>query len=291
MLNINSPTKEVLILGCHGTLGQALMAEFNLPEYEVVGWDREEADVTSPQIGRRLIAQKPDIIINATGYNAVDKAESDPGEKAVCFKLNAVAPERLAKAAQKIKAIFVNYSSDYVFRGDKIEGYVENDRPDPVNVYGQSKFAGEKAVAAVAGKYYLIRPSRVFGPSRASESVKKSFVDIMLAKQDDYEIKVVNEEEGSPTYSLDLAYFTRRLIEQKLPFGVYHGANSGRCNWYVWAVEIFKILDKHPKLIPVLGSEFPRLAKRPLYSVLLNTKFAPQRSWQEALVAYLKNYS
>lgn len=288
MSNIKSTTK-VLILGCNGTLGQALMAEFNLPDYIVVGWDREEADVTSAQIGRRIIAQKPDIIINATGYNAVDKAESDPDAKAACFKLNIDAPGKLAKAAKKIKAIFVNYSSDYVFRGDKIEGYAENDKPDPISVYGQSKFEGEKAVVAIGGKYYIIRPSRVFGPAGKSVSVKKSFVDIMVEKQNDSEIKVINEEDSSPTFSLDLAYFTRQLIEQKLSFGFYHGANSGYCNWYGWAVEIFKILGKHPKLTPVLVSEFPRAAKRPAHSVLLNTKTSPQRSWQEALSAYLSS--
>ncbi|OGH88641.1 MAG: dTDP-4-dehydrorhamnose reductase [Candidatus Magasanikbacteria bacterium RIFOXYC2_FULL_42_28] len=284
-----TPLKKVLILGCQGTLGQALVAEFNLPEYIVVGWDRNEADVTSAQIGRRVIAQKPDIIINATGYNAVDKAETDEAEKAKCFQLNSFTPGKLAKASKEIGAIFVNYSSDYVFRGDKIEGYAENDRPDPISVYGQSKWEGEKFVAVVGGKYYVIRPSRLFGPSDKTANAKKSFVDIMVEKKNDGKIKVVNEEEGCPTYSLDLAYFTRLLVEQKKPYGIYHGVNSGSCNWYGWAGEIFKILNKQPKLIPVLASEFPRAAKRPLYSVLLNTKTEPMRSWQEALVAYLSS--
>ncbi|OGH94985.1 MAG: dTDP-4-dehydrorhamnose reductase [Candidatus Magasanikbacteria bacterium RIFOXYD2_FULL_41_14] len=278
---------KVLILGAHGTLGQALVAEFNLPEYVVVGWDREEADVESPQIGRRLVTQKPDIIINATGYNAVDWAEANDDEKNACFKLNAIVPERLAKAAKELKAIFVNYSSDYVFKGDKIEGYKENDKPDPISVYGQSKYEGEKAVVAVGGKYYIIRPSRLFGPVGSSRSVKKNFVDIMIAKKNDSFVKVVNEEEASPTFSLDLAYLTRQIIEQKKPYGIYHGANSGRCNWYIFAQELFKILGKQPKLIPVLGCEFPRAAKRPQYSVLLSTKLSPQRSWQEALEVYL----
>src|SRR3989339_296252 len=229
-----TPLKKVLILGCQGTLGQALVAEFNLPEYIVVGWDRNEADVTSAQIGRRVIAQKPDIIINATGYNAVD-------------------------------------------------------RPDPISVYGQSKWEGEKFVAVVGGKYYVIRPSRLFGPSDKTANAKKSFVDIMVEKKNDGKIKVVNEEEGCPTYSLDLAYFTRLLVEQKKPYGIYHGVNSGSCNWYGWGGEIFKIFNKQPKLIPGLAREFPRAAKRPLYSVLLNTKTEPMRSWQEALVAYLSS--
>lgn len=286
----NLSIKKVLILGCNGTLGQALLAEFNLPEYEVVGWDRETADVTSAQIGRKIIAFKPNIIINATGYNAVDKAESDPVEKDNCFRLNVLAPEKLTKAAKKIKAIFVNYSSDYVFSGDKIEGYKESDAPNPVSVYGQSKFAGEKAVSDIGGNYYIIRLSRLFGPIGVGDNIKKSFVNIMVEKQNDSEIKVVDEEEGSPTYSLDLAHFTRRLIERESPYGVYHGANSGQCNWYAWAREIFKILNKSPKLIPVLGSEFPRSAKRPLHSILLNTKTEPQRSWQDALAAYLLSF-
>jgi len=110
----------------------------------------------------------------------------------------------------------------------------------------------------------------------------------MIEKKDEEEIKVVNEEKGSPTYAPDLAKFTKNLIEQNFPFGIYHGTNSGACTWFEWAEEIFKILGYGPKLVAVSGGEFIRPAKRPMYSALINTKTKKQRSWQEALLEYLK---
>ncbi len=281
--------QKILILGYKGTLGQALMVEFNSVDYEVIGWDREDIDITSPDLEDKILVLAPQVIINSTGYNAVDKAESDPKEKETCFAINSEAPKRLVEIAKKMDAIFVNYSTDFVFKGDKEEGYVEDDVPNPISVYGESKYLGEKNVQAVDGRYYIIRPSRIFGKSGISDQSKKSFVDMIVGKQDDAEIKVVNEEKGSPTYAPDLAKFTRMLIKEQKPFGIYHGTNSGACTWYEWAEEIFKILNKNPKLIPVSDSEFIRPAQRPMFSALLNTKTLPQRSWQEALREYLKN--
>jgi len=279
--------RKVLILGCKGTLGQALMANFNLSEYEVVGWDREEADITSLDIKGKIIDLAPQLIINATGYNAVDKCEVDPLEKEVAYKINTEAPKFLAEVSKEIDAVFINYSSDYVFQGDKINGYAENDTPDPISVYGRTKYDGEKNVQSVGGKYYIIRPSRIFGKPGISNQSKKSFVDVMVGKIKESEIKVVDEERGSPTYAPDLADFTRQLVEQNLPYGIYHGANSGSCTWFEWAKEIFNILESGPKIMAVSGSEFPRPAKRPMYSELINTKTKLQRSWQEALKEYL----
>ncbi len=281
--------KKLLILGYKGTLGQALVVEFNLPDYEVVGWDREEADITSLDLEDKIVALAPQVIINATGYNALDKAESDVQAKEVCFAINSEAPKRLAEIAKKLDAVFVNYSSDYVFRGDKEEGYAEDDLPNPINVYGESKYLGEKNVQSVGGKFYIIRPSRIFGKPGISEMSKRSFVDIMVSKKNETEVRVVNEEKGSPTYAPDLANFTRALIEEEKPFGIYHGSNSGACTWYEWATEIFKIIGASPKLIPIPSSEYPRPTKLPQFSELLNTKMSLQRPWQEALKEYLKN--
>ncbi|MFH2018579.1 MAG: sugar nucleotide-binding protein, partial [bacterium] len=177
---------------------------------------------------------------------------------------------------------------DYVFKGDRPEGYKEDDAPNPISEYGKSKWEGEKNMQSVGGKYYIIRPSRIFGRAGASVSSKKSFVDIMLGKIDEKEIKVVNEEKGSPTYAFDLARFTRTLIESNKPYGIYHGANSGACNWHEWAQEIFAQKGRGPKIIPVKSSEFPHPALRPMFSELINTKMPKQRSWQEALKEYLQ---
>ncbi|KKQ40531.1 MAG: dTDP-4-dehydrorhamnose reductase [Candidatus Magasanikbacteria bacterium GW2011_GWA2_37_8] len=282
--------KSILILGAKGTLGQALLQEFSHSDYQVTAWDREEADLTDVSTKEKILNLQPEIIVNATGYNVVDKCEVDSVEKEMAFKINATVPEMLAQIAKDLNAIFVNYSSDYVFKGDKESGYTENDLPDPASIYGESKFEGEKLVQAVGGKYYIIRPSRMFGTAGISIMSKKNFVDIMVGKKDETEIKVVNEERSSPTYAPDLAKFTRVLIEENKPFGIYHGANSGACTWYEWAEEIFKIIGANPKLAAVSGDEFPRPAKRPQFSELLNTKMPPQRSWQDALRAYLDNH-
>lgn len=280
--------KKLLILGYKGTLGQALVAEFNLFGYEVIDWDREEADITSAGIEDKIFALAPDVIINATGYNALDKAETDPKEKEICFAINSESPKRLAAVAKRLDVVFVNYSSDYVFKGDKEDGYTEDDLPDPINVYGESKYLGEKNIQSIGGKFYIIRPSRIFGKPGISTMSKRSFVDIMVGKKNEPEIKVVNEEKGSPTYAPDLASFTRALIGGNKPYGIYHGANSGACTWYEWACEIFKIIGMSPKLTPIPSSDYPRPTKLPQFSELLNTKMPLQRTWQEALREYLK---
>lgn len=280
--------KKVLILGYQGTLGQTLMKEFGGFSYEVVGWDRGDIDITAPEAAGKIVALHPDIIINATGYNAVDKAEGDPKEKEICFALNSEAPRNLALIAKELGAIFVNYSSDYVFRGNKISGYTETDVPDPISVYGESKYLGEKNIQSVGGKFYIVRPSRIFGHAGSSVGSKKSFVDIVIEKKDDAEIKVVDAEKGSPTYAPDLAQFTRELLESGAEYGIYHGTNSGAATWYEWAKEIFSIKGLVPNLTPVPGDYFVRAAHRPEFSQLLNTKRPPQRSWQEALREYLQ---
>ncbi len=279
--------QKILILGAKGTLGQELVKTFS-KENEVLAWDREELDLLSPDAKVKVLAVEPKIIINATGYNAVDKAESDPLEKDLCYKINAEVPQMLAECAKELGATFVNYSTDYVFSGEK-GGYREDEQPDPNTEYGKSKLAGENNLQAVGGQYYIIRPSRIFGKPGNSAMSKKSFVDIMVEKKNDIEIKVVNDEYGSPTYAPDLAQFTKKLIEEKLPFGIYHGTNSGMCSWYEWAKEIFNILCVNPKLTPISGQEFIRPAKRPVNSSLVNTKFSLQRSWQSALKEYLEN--
>lgn len=280
---------KVLILGHKGTLGQTLMVEFDLANYEVVGWDREEADITNPEIKDKISLLRPDIIINATGYNAVDKCEIDLVEKELAFKINAEAPKVLAEVAKEIGAVFVNYSTDFVFPGEKREGYKEDDEPHPLSVYGESKFLGEQNIQMTGGKYYIIRLSALFDRAGKSAQSKKTFVDIMLSKKDDPEVKVVDEETTSPTYAPDLARFTRYILENNLSFGIYHGNNSGVCTWYEWACEIFSLANIKPKsLIPVPRTDFPVPAKRPAYSHLVNTKLPPQRSWQEALIEYLK---
>jgi len=297
-------------------LGQELVNIFEMEkDFEVVAWDKEDCDITNKdEIQGQVSSLHPDILINAAAYNLVDKAEEEP-EKANL--LNGSAVGFLAEIAEKMGILMVHYSSDYVFRGDKKDGYTEEDTPDPQSAYAKSKFLGEQELRNNCSKFYLIRLSRLFGKVGSGEMVKKSFVDSLidlsskpplsppisprakqgeippeadppLAEEGAKELKVIDEELSSPTYAPDAARLTLQIIKKKMPFGVYHGANSGACTWYEFAVEIFKILSKSDIIIkPITSAEYPRPAIRPKDSILLNIKLPRQRSWQEALKEYL----
>lgn len=276
---------KVLILGSHGMLGQELVKVFS--NNKVIAWDREDLDITDKtQVFQKITELRPDIILNSAAYNAVDKAEED---KDLAFAVNAEAVKYLVQVSNEIGAIFVHLSTDYVFEGVKREGHEEGDAINPQSVYAQSKAKGEEYLREIGGKYYLIRLSRLFGKPGIGDGSKKSFVDMILnLAKEKAELEIIDEELSSPTYAPDLAKITKELIDQKYPFGIYHGANSGICTWYELAGEALKLKNISCKMIPVLASRFPRLAVRPKYSVLLNTKLTPSRSWQEALNEYLK---
>ncbi len=280
-----------------GALADAFAGE------ELFLWDLENIDITDEkQVKEKIGELKPDIIINAAAYNAVDKCETEEGFE-IAKKVNGEGPGYLAAAAKKSGAVFVHYSSDYVFGADiKKEGYKENDVPNPVNKYGESKLLGEKRVQEKGEKYYILRTCKLFGKPGESEVAKKSFVDIMLqlaAERD--KLEVVDEEYASPTYVADLAARTKEIIESamtpsRLPYGIYHVTNSDACTWYEFAKEIFKIKNIDVEVEPISSEKFSclafregraRPAKRPKFSVLLNTKLPKMRSWKEALEEYL----
>lgn len=278
-------------------LGQALVRVFR--DAEVIAWDRDECDITDQShVVQKIMEAKPHVIINTAALNAVDFAESNAW---LADRVNGAAVGYLTEAAASVGATFVHYSTDYVFDGTKKDGYREDDAPNPISAYGRSKLLGEQKVITASGgtppkavaTCYLIRTSRLFGKQGSG---KQNFVDMILAlaqKKDTLEI--VDEELSSPTYVEDLAMRTREIIEQKKSSGIYHVTNSGAVTWYGFAQEIFAtakelgICAKVPILKPVPSNTFPRPAKRPAYSQLLNTKLSPMRSWQEALRAYLSS--
>lgn len=283
-------SRPILIIGANGMLGLAILHEFSNTDKEVIAWDRGDVDVSELDFSEKIKDINPEIIINTVGYNAVDKAEIDNYEKSLAFKINREAPRLMAEIAKELDSIFVTYSTDFVFAGDKKSGiYKEDDTPRPLNQYGLSKFEGEKKVIDVGGKFYIIRPSRIFGKRGNSSLSKKSFVDIMLKKKDDQDVKVVKNEFGSPTYAPDLALFTCMLIDKQYPFGIYHGSNTGICNHYEWAKEIFRLVQSKIVLIPISSAQFNNPAIRPEKIELLNTKTPLQRSWQEALKEFLNS--
>jgi len=288
--------KKVLIIGSQGTLGQELVRIFSADEnYKTFGWDLKEIDVTDESSAmEKIIALTPAIVINAAAYNAVDKAE-DVLEFEKAKRLNGLAPKYLAQAAKNIGAVFVQYSTDYVFDGKQKEGYEESDEPSPVlNIsnYGFSKLMGERQVKRVGGQYYIIRLQKLFGllspkcrPANSPAS-KKSFFETMLdLAQVKKELEVVDEELANFTYAPDLARQTKYLIECGYIPGIYHITSEGNpVTWFGAAKILFGLAGiDNVKLIPVSSDKFPRPAKRPKYSILLNTKLPPLRSWSEAL--------
>jgi dTDP-4-dehydrorhamnose reductase len=310
--------KKILILGSNGMLGQELINTFEKDkDYKVLAWDRGDLDIMDEkQVNKKISKLKPDFIINAAAYNAVDKCETDKKEFELAKIINGKAPGYLAKVAKKVGAVFVHYSTDYVFGGENPEillepsgcthacsscalhksfkppiGYGENAEPTPISNYGKSKLMGEKEVQKVKGKYYLIRLSKLFGKSGKSEGAKKSFFDVMLGLGKNPPaggVKVVDEETSCFTYAPDLAKKTKEIMESKKPFGIYHITNSGACTWYEAVLELYGQTKLKTKVIPITAKEYPRPAKRPYISTLINTKLNPLRSYKEALEEYLK---
>ncbi len=285
--------QKLIIVGARGMLGRDLGEVFEKDgQYQVLKWDREEIDITDQaQVKRKVKAEKPDVIINVAAYNAVDKAENDPAEFELAKRINGEGPRHLTDVAKELNAIFVHYVSDYVFDGQKGK-YVEEDATGPICNYGISKQLGEENVKAVGGKYYLIRTSKLFGRPVTAGNSKKSFFQVMLelAREKD-ELKVVDSEKSCFTFTPDLAQATKTLIEEEYPFGIYHLINEGAVTWYQGAKKLFELAgigEDELKVIPVGSDEFPRPAKRPPSSVLINTKFPKLRNYEQALEEWLE---
>jgi len=283
---------KILILGAKGNLGQQLVKIFSDGETELIAWDRGEIDITDRElILKKVDDLKPEVIINAAAYNAVDECEANDKEYEIAKKINIDGPKFLAEASLKVGAILAHYSSDYVFDGEKKEGYIETDEPKPINRYGKTKFHGEKRVLEYSGqglKWYLIRTSKLFGPKGKSQFAKSSFFDSMLElSKTEKIIEAVDEEISSFTYTPDLAKATKDLILSGKGNGIYHITNGGNGSWYDAAVELFKLTGADIKVIRISSEKLERQARRPKYSVLVNTKLPALKDYREALREYL----
>jgi len=290
--------KKVLILGAQGNLGFQLVEVFKKDKnYQAIAWDRSDVDFLDfKKLESEIKKEKPETIINATGYNNVDGCEEDEKELKLAYKLNRDLPKKLSEISLDLDAKFINFSTDYVFgREEGRKYYDEKDTPSPLQKYGETKYAGEKEIAKVKlenpkFKYFLIRTSKLFGPKGGSEFAKPSFFDIMInLSKDRDEFNVVHEEEWSCfTFTPDLAKATKKLLEGDFDYGIYHIINEGPATWYTGVLEAFKLAGVKAKVTPVKGDEFPRPAKRPLSSILQNNRFPKLRNYKEALKEYLK---
>ncbi|MFH1720087.1 MAG: dTDP-4-dehydrorhamnose reductase [Patescibacteria group bacterium] len=269
---------NVLVLGSEGMLGTALMSVFE----NAVGYDKEELDITDrDMVLERVIEREPDLVINAAGYTNVDSAESNAE---LANMVNGEALYFISEACAEVSAPLVHFSTDYVFDGKNGDGYSEDSEPNPINEYGRSKLAGEKAILESLEHYYIVRTSWLFGPNG------KNFVDAMLrlgAEKD--KLQVVHDQVGNPTFTLDLARAVEKMIVEGKDYGIYHLTNSGSVSWYEFAKEIFELKGMKVDVEAITSEEFLRPAVRPLCSILKNSKLPGLRPHKEALDEYLKS--
>jgi dTDP-4-dehydrorhamnose reductase len=276
----------ILLTGAAGQLGFELARL--LPAHgEVQALDRAAlnlADADAVAATLRLI--RPQIIVNAAGYTAVDRAESEP---ALADAINARAPAVLAEEAKRLDALLIHYSTDYVFDGNSKEPYREEDHANPLNVYGRSKLAGERAIAAAGGAHLILRTSWIYGWHG------QNFLLTMrrLAATRD-ELRVVADQFGVPNWSRVLAEATASLVGRgatalAAKSGVYHLSGRGRASWFDFARAIFDNADR-PRVVPITTAEYPTPARRPASAVLATNKFEEAfgivlPDWRETLAA------
>jgi len=274
---------KILILGANGMLGQDLAKV--LADFDLTLWDQADIDITDDdQVKQKIAELKPNIIINAAAYTDVDGCEEN---KELAMKVNGEAVGYLAEISKRIDAVLFHISTDYIFNGQNKNGYTEDsEQIGPLNVYGKSKLKGEELLQEKADKFYLIRTSWLYG--KAGKNFVKTMIDLAKDKK---ELQIVNDQFGKPTYTVDLARQILYILTNQIEFGVYHITNEtkeGGISWYEFAKEIFELSSLDIKLEPVTSDQFPRPAKRPSYSSLINTKLPKMPDWQEALREYIE---
>lgn len=275
---------KILITGANGMLAKAVRERFK--EHELILTDVEELDITNLEKVEDFVENsKPDVIINCAAYTAVDNAET---EVELARKINAIGPRNLAIAADKNSCKLVHISTDYVFDGDLSveEIYREDDECNPATVYGATKLAGELEIKINTNEYYIFRTAWLYGDG-------KNFVRTMLnAGSEKDEVKVVFDQHGSPTYTVDLADIIYQALEKDIPFGTFHATNLGFTTWYDFTKKIYELANISCSVTPVTSQEFVRLAKRPKNSMLSKEKLLEAGieipSWEDALKRYLE---
>lgn len=276
---------KVLVTGANGQLGRDLVEILNVT-HEVFGFGSKELDVRNIEQCRQIFFQvKPDVIIHAAAYTAVDMAETDEDN---AFAVNSFGSRNVAMAAEEIGAKLCYVSTDYVFDGTSAKPYKEYDNTNPQSIYGKSKLAGELLVQSLSKRYFIVRTSWVYGKHG------NNFVKTMLKLgKEKPNLKVVEDQMGSPTYTVDLCHIILELISSE-KYGIYHASNTGSCSWYEFAKAIFDESGYTTEVEPCSTEEFPRPAPRPRHSVMDHqsiraNSFTDLRPWQEALSEFIES--
>lgn len=275
---------RVLVTGVKGQLGYDVVNELKNRNHEAVGVDIEEMDITDEESVNRVIREAaPDAVIHCAAYTAVDAAEDN---EVLCRNVNARGTGNIARVCRDLDIRMMYISTDYVFNGQGTRPWEPDDKREPLNIYGQTKYEGELEVEENLDKYFIVRIAWVFGVNG------KNFIKTMLnlGKTRD-KLNVVADQVGSPTYTFDLARLLVDMIETE-KYGRYHATNEGLCSWYEFASEIFRQAGMNVTVEPVTSDQFPVKAKRPMNSRMSKDKlkensFQPLPSWQDALRRYL----
>ena len=294
--------RKILLTGKNGQVGWELQRTLaSLGDVVAVG--HREMDLADPESIRRMIGQvRPGLIVNAAAYTAVDQAESEPD---LAMAVNGAAPGIMAEEVKRLNAAIIHYSTDYVFDGGGKRPYVENDTPNPLNVYGKTKLAGERAIQATGVPHLRLRTSWVYGARG-----RNFLLTILRLARERSELKIVDDQVGAPTWSRLLAEVTSQMVAQFFsPLcrpavsladigGIYHATPAGSTSWHGFAAKILEGASRQaiaaaPKLIPIPTSEYPLPATRPRNSCLSNEKLARTfglalPSWEESLALCLQ---
>ncbi|MNX60223.1 dTDP-4-dehydrorhamnose reductase [compost metagenome] len=284
---------RVFVTGAQGMLGQDLVPVLKTAGDVVIpsGMQPSEApdfvqlDITDLEATRATIAAaRPDVVINCAAYTNVDGAEADPD---AAYRVNALGTWNLALACQDVNAAMLLVSTDYVFDGNKGSAYDEYDMPNPQSVYGRSKLAGEQHLQQILNRFYIVRTAWLYGHHG------KNFVETILkAAAERPELKVVNDQWGSPTWTRDLAEALSRIIRTGR-YGIYHATGQGECTWMDFAQAIVGLGNMQTPVLPQTTEELNRPAPRPRYSVMRNQALMLSGlpllpSWKSSLERYLK---
>jgi dTDP-4-dehydrorhamnose reductase len=291
---------KILLFGKNGQLGWEL-ERFLTPLGKTTSFSSKELDVKNfAKLKNTIHTIKPNIIVNASAYTAVDRAEQEPE---IAMQVNAYAPTVMAEAAKNINAVFIHYSTDYVFDGEKKTPYIETDKTNPLNVYGQSKLEGEHAISQVGGVHVILRTSWVYSMRGENFATKV----LSWAKQKET-LQIVTDQVGSPTWARALADVTSKMIANSLPdvvhyfsdkSGLYHVGGLGSVSRFDFANEILRLMPTGKyvtqNLLPALTSDFPTPAHRPLFTSLNCSLFEKTfglqlPAWNEALKSAMSEY-
>lgn len=283
---------RVLVTGADGMLGSAVVRRLRRrPDATIIPVTLARMDITDLAAVKQVLeAERPTHIIHCAAFTQVDLAEK---EKLKAFRVNAEGTKNLAFFARELDCEMVYLSTDYVFDGRSRAGYNENSRPNPINMYGESKLLGERFVALLCDKHKIVRTSWLNGLGGAHN---RNFIENMLRLAGmKSQLSVVDDQVGRPTFTFDLAPALVTLLDVR-DYGVFHATNEGKCSWKEFAEKVFAIANKEVQVKAITSDQFRSLARRPTCSILHNTRFEalglPKLPhWEDGLADYFRRRS